>query len=337
MTSLTRFPRFLIWIASAVLVRAEDVALYATPAADHQPISYVSATSSAVEKATPVLEAEKKAQGWFWAEYSGAFDGYVEARDLDDSRHPKMGAIVYVEPRGDAPIITTIESGDRGAAVEPSNRGGFSRVSLNKRVGVYFNRGAGYSPPPAPRPTPRAQASTVAPTPTPTPRVQPAPVIATPPPAAKPVESAPPATTPPRAQVRPAPAPAPTPAPVPAPAAPREASNPPRELPPRGLPPPVTVSKHPVAAPTTIIDNSITLRGILAQSKRQWLIVNPPQPFVLRDVDGERIAWVDLSEAVFARPLPDLLGHEVILYGEWKQVDGQTEMVLLTRHVRPAL
>jgi hypothetical protein len=372
MTLFSRIFCCLFGVFAGSVAQAQRTALYVAPAADHRPIAQVSPTSSALDKATPVLEAAKKAEGWFWAEYSGPFEGFIEERDLGPDERPGLGAIVFAEPRTDAPIITTVEQGDRGALAGETAVGGFIRISLNKKIGVYYNerlapapaavatpaRQAEPSPPPSPRAQVRerttpsgaeesANASGVVPPPV-MGRGTPPPARQTPPPSAPPagrstvtLPEAPPVSAPPVSAPPPRiPAPAPRTESPPPPAPVRETASPARPTRDRvpGEPVPrVTVYERPIGPEPTVLEKSVNLRGILRQSKRRWLVVTPPQPYELVTVDGDRIAYLDLSRAVFNRPLPDLLDREVSVFGEFKLVDGRNEMVLITRNLRLAL
>ncbi|MFP4540037.1 MAG: hypothetical protein ACLFR7_00280 [Opitutales bacterium] len=86
----------------------------------------------------------------------------------------------------------------------------------------------------------------------------------------------------------------------------------------------------------SVPDTSITLRGSLQSAGRRLLFFSPPHPYVLRDAQGNRIAWLDLEGAVLARPLPQMLDTEVFVYGEWRQREGSDTMILAGRTVRPA-
>ena len=82
MTLLNRIFCFSTWVLAAHLVSAQTLPIYVAPTTDHAPVARASVSGNAIAKATPVLEASKKAQGWFWAEYSGPFEGYIASRDL---------------------------------------------------------------------------------------------------------------------------------------------------------------------------------------------------------------------------------------------------------------
>lgn len=347
MTLLNRIFCFSIWVFAAQIVSAQTLPIYVAPSTDHVPVARTSISGQAIAKATPVLEAAKKADGWFWAEYTGPFEGYVSSRDFGSGDRPRAGSIVYAEARLNSPVVTTVEEGDRGSLAERTSDGQFMRVSLNKTIGVYFNaKLSGVAPPkiekaqirrstpytyqaPAPvvQPPPvvasapvvvQPKSEKVSPPPQPTPR-------ATPPPQPKtPIRQTPPpepATTPatpfvetPQPQVRPVVTPAP--------------ATRPRKV------PEIQVNERKIPLPPVVIENSITLSGKLVQTKRRWLLIKPETDYMLIDAEGDRIAWIELDGAVLSRPLPDLLGTAVTVYGEWRKRDNDSRVILQARSLR---
>jgi len=346
MTLLTRIPFCLSALLLAVSARAQEIPLYAAAVADHRPVAVVAVPGPSVTKSTPVLDAAKKAEGWYWAEYSGPFEGFVKDDALAGGE-PSPGMVIYAEPRATAPVITSFRKGDQLTISSAPATNGYLQVALEKTIGVYFNPDleipavfaedpVADSSPPVPEPEPVPVEPEAEPT------VEPPPVIAPavePPPA---VEPTPEPVEPERSQMVLAPSPTANPAPAPAttPAPPHStspaaspAAAPSRRVEPA---PKLRIREQPIPPPPGSIDNSVTLRGTLAQAGRRWIFFAPKHEYVLLDGDGDRIAWIDLDAAVLARPLPELLNVEVTVYGEFKKIDGETEMVLLCRNVRPA-
>lgn len=321
MTSPIRIFRFLPLILSALVAQGQQIALFVDPTDDHRPIAYCALNSDALDKATPVLETARTAQGWFWAEYSGPFEGFIEAADLGTDDRPKKGAVVYSEPNRNAPIVTTIEDRDRGVLSSPNGQVDFIAVPLNKTIGIYFNMELRNSAPstPAARPQVREAPPVIATSSAP----PPPPVVQPPPP--RQVVPTPVADTQPTSE-----------------ASLRSdhmliaESSGSSTKPPQKRSSKVEIIEREITRSTPVSNNSITLRGVLAQSKQRWFLFSPPTAYRLLDANGGRIAWIELDDAILARPLIQLLDHDVILYGEWTRVGDDSTLVLHCRSVRLA-
>lgn len=318
----------------------QEVSLFAQPDETTTPVANVELSAGAVENQTPVVNPQKQAVGWYWGQYTGPFRGFVRSGDLGTQERPPLGTLVFAAPDESSAVITSISEGDDSGPFA-SHNSNFYEVTLNKRIGVYVNPSlSAQSLDVVQRPPERIQVLDPAENtgalsrgPDTPPRYH----------ATLPSSDSGTATTASDDSILDAEteaaeeglagsAPA-TPPSIPSPA---ETTAPPADTPAHAesLPPPPTATQPPPIP--TASDTSITLKGELAESRRGFLILRSPYPYQIRDIDGNRIAWVDLSRAILSRPLPELLNATVTVYGEWKSSEDEAEMVLEVRTIRPS-
>ena len=96
--------------------------------------------------------------GWMAIELPGPFDGYVQNRDIAKSLDVRDGASIYLAPKPEAGVLTTIEKGDKTNIT--GLHGKWTQISLQKKITGYI-RLAGEAP--YVQPAPLATAAIAAP------------------------------------------------------------------------------------------------------------------------------------------------------------------------------
>lgn len=143
---------------------AETTAVHAKADASSAPIGFISAGTE------PTLAVAAAPAGWQAVELTGPHEVFVQNKDILKNLDVKPGAVYRVQPKIDAPALTTAEQGDPVEII--GLRGKWTQVRLNRKI-VGFIVGTT-----APQPA----VARAVPTPTPTPAVNrplaPAPVSA---------------------------------------------------------------------------------------------------------------------------------------------------------------
>lgn len=275
----------------ATSAQAMPVSLYASPNEASRLIAVAELGSSSIKHSQPVFELP----GWNFAAYTGPITGYLYVEDVDASGVPIQGAPLLLEPDYDAESIASIFPDDE-ISIQPSTTPDFYLVTFQSSVGLYYQDNQGFETVEVVDVVGTVEAETpIAPVATYVPTA----------PAAAPAQAAPaqaaPAATPAAAPAAAAPAPVVTPRPAPAPVA------------------PATARQSPV-----LVDTSFTLRGTLESKTSSFYFFSPRHSYQLKDDEGARIAWLELDDAVLARPLSSLIGQEVVIYGDRKtRADGK--------------
>lgn len=124
--------------------------------------------------------------------------------------------------------------------------------------------------------------------------------------------------------------------PPPAPAAVRPEASPRASAPPP--PPPPPVESRPAVVPPVGTGSgerlSVDVEGYFRRSSPR-LLVPAPQPYELVNVDGERLAYVDIGPMVGPWPVSDFLDTWVVVHGTKERSPRLGDVILRARTIRP--
>ena len=149
-------------LAAAPLM--ETTAIHAQPDAATPAIGYLKAGTD------PAAAANTTApQGWMAIELPGPHEAYVNNNDFSKSLDIHPGAVIRLMPKADAPVLTTMQEGDKAEIT--GLRSGWTQIKLSKTVIGYINVGGSPSAPRA------AGTPAMPPAPLPMAAGQPAPLI----------------------------------------------------------------------------------------------------------------------------------------------------------------
>ena len=125
-------------LAAAPLM--ETTAIHAQPDAATSAIGYLKAGTE------PTAAANTTApQGWMAIELPGPHEAYVSNNDFSKSLDIHPGAVIRLMPKADAPILTTMQEGDKTEIT--GLRSGWTQIKLSKTVIGYINVGGSSSAP----------------------------------------------------------------------------------------------------------------------------------------------------------------------------------------------
>jgi hypothetical protein len=137
-------------LAAAPLM--ETTAIHAQPDAATPAIGYLKAGTE------PTAVANTTApQGWMAIELPGPHEAYASNNDFSKSLDIHPGAAIRLMPKADAPILTTMQEGDKTEIT--GLRSGWTQIKLSKTVIGYINVGGSSSAPRAAPPAPLAMAT----------------------------------------------------------------------------------------------------------------------------------------------------------------------------------
>jgi hypothetical protein len=144
-------------LAAAPLM--ETTAIHAQPDAATPAIGYLKAGTEATAAANASAP-----QGWMAIELPGPHEAYVNNNDFSKSLDVHPGAAIRLMPRADAPILTTMQEGDKTEIT--GLRSGWTQIKLSKTVIGYIDVGgsssaprAAAAPPPIVPPAPLTMAA----------------------------------------------------------------------------------------------------------------------------------------------------------------------------------
>ena len=125
-------------LAAAPLM--ETTAIHAQPDAATPAIGYLKAGTE------PTAAANTTApQGWMAIELPGPHEAYVNNNDFGKSLDIHPGAAIRLMPKADAPVLTTMQEGDKTEIT--GLRSGWTQIKLSKAVIGYINVGGSSSAP----------------------------------------------------------------------------------------------------------------------------------------------------------------------------------------------
>ena len=125
-------------LAAAPLM--ETTAIHAQPDAATPAIGYLKAGTD------PAAAANTTApQGWMAIELPGPHEAYASNNDFSKSLDIHPGAVIRLMPKADAPVLTTMQEGDKTEIT--GLRSGWTQIKLSKTVIGYINVGGSPSAP----------------------------------------------------------------------------------------------------------------------------------------------------------------------------------------------
>ncbi len=119
-------------LAAAPLM--ETTAIQTQPEASAPVIGYLKAGSEPVPASGVTAPA-----GWMAVEFPGPHEAYVNNNDFSKSLDVHPGAAVRMQPRADAPVLTTMQDGDKTEIT--GLRSGWTQIRLLKTVTGYIRIG----------------------------------------------------------------------------------------------------------------------------------------------------------------------------------------------------
>jgi hypothetical protein len=130
----TKLALFATWLAAAASLAAAP--LTATTAVQTRPddaapvVSYLKAGTEPTPAATAALA--NTPAGWMAVDLAGPFEAYVENKEIGKGLDVRPGASIYLQPKLDSGVLTTMEKGDK---VEITGlRGKWTQVHVDKRT-----------------------------------------------------------------------------------------------------------------------------------------------------------------------------------------------------------
>jgi hypothetical protein len=233
----------------------ETTAIHAQPDAATPAIGFLKAGTEPAAAAQVTAPA-----GWMAVELPGPHEAYVSNNDFSKSLDIHSGAAIRLNPKADAPVLTTKQEGDK---VEITGlRSGWTQIKLSRTVIGYIQVGGVSSALPA--------------------AAAPAPIMA------------PPAPVPAAGQFAPVPGSGPV----------------------AGLP-------H-------------TFQGMFVATKRLLLVgPRPDYGYQLNDVDGRRIAFLDVAKVLSTEKMELYLDHLVTVSGVLKQTYNGKNLVIEVNSLEP--
>jgi len=112
----------------------ETTAIQSQPDAAAPAIGYLKAGAEPVPAA-----AVAAPPGWMAVEFAGPHEAYVSNNDFSKSLDVHPGAAVRLQPRADAPVLTTMQDGDKSEIT--GLRTGWTQIKLFKTVTGYIKTG----------------------------------------------------------------------------------------------------------------------------------------------------------------------------------------------------
>jgi hypothetical protein len=134
----TKLALFATWLAATASLAAAP--LTATTAVQTRPddaapvVSYLKAGTEPTPAATAVLA--NTPAGWMAVDLVGPFEAYVENKEIGKGLDVRPGASIYLQPKLDSGVLTTMEKGDK---VEITGlRGKWTQVHVDKKLIGYI-------------------------------------------------------------------------------------------------------------------------------------------------------------------------------------------------------
>ena len=134
---MARIVTFVLLLTCPLLFGASNVELFLEPDRATDVLAEVASDDDQLARAEPVLDEERRAEGWYWFEYDGTVTGYVANEDIGKDLQVNPGALVYLRPSRTSPVLAMIQAGDE---TELISAGDWVRLRFSKVVPVYFQR-----------------------------------------------------------------------------------------------------------------------------------------------------------------------------------------------------
>ena len=297
-------------VLSSAALHGQDVILRLAPTDAAPIIARIGWDTPEVQAARPVLEADKARNGWKWIEHTATLDGYIPTSSLSKNFEIALHTHVRAAPKTNAPILTSVQANDRIQITASNDQ--WSTVRFRKAVPVYFRQHT----------LPNYTADQVP--------GHALPSRTTIDPYAKTTNINPKAMKPENVKWRAAPAGTPDPV------RPKRQELIPRRAPPSSImtgSADLEESELPQAPKVTSDAPIRNVNGILV---REITNSGPRYPIRLKRRDGQRIAYVDMSQ-VFISDLRPFLSKYVQIIGEVRPVvPGSQDLIIQARTIRVA-
>ncbi|MDX2111711.1 MAG: hypothetical protein SFY80_15875 [Verrucomicrobiota bacterium] len=108
----------------------------------------------------------------------------------------------------------------------------------------------------------------------------------------------------------------------------------PPPLRPAGVQPPTRPNQAAVPSGTPAEGLAMDFIGVLQRARPIALVMDPPFPHELIGPDGERVAYVDFSQALISQPLDTYLGKRVTIYGNRSTIKDGDKLVIKAHNIR---
>ena len=134
---MVRITSLVLLLVCPLFLGASNVQLYLEPDLATDVLAELAPDDGQLALAEPVLDEERRAEGWYWFEYDGTVMGYVENEQIGKDLQVNPGALVYLRPSRTSPILAMIQAADK---TELISAGDWVRIRFSKVVPVYFQR-----------------------------------------------------------------------------------------------------------------------------------------------------------------------------------------------------
>ena len=301
--SIRLFIAAALWSAGSFAIAQSGIPVYLEPNAASTPVATLDPNQSGAIDSLPVMDDEKAQEGWMFTEYFGTFVGFVDPGSVRKDLSLTDNVPAFLRPDRNSPVLALIQDTDETNVIRVGTD--WAEVEFKKLVPVYYQ-------------DPAFLAS-----------LQPDPVII---PGPQPDEpdliSADPDTP---VQVDPV-------SRTTDPGTPIEELEPIRTSPePRETLPPVLSSGEDDQTPTAprgapAVDVPRSIQGKLQRASRIFGF-KPKFQYEIRTGTNDRLAWIDLSD-VLVSSLATYMDKEVIIYGEFREVDGSNQPLMVARTIQ---
>ena len=132
---MKRFAILSVLICIPFVSYCETIHLYFEPDSESRVVRELDSSNEQFQKAESVFDAAKLAEGWNWFEYEGSFQGFVKSEEVAKDLEVNIGALVYLRPNSNSPVLSTIEEGDPNRVIRV---GDWMEIEFIKAVPVYF-------------------------------------------------------------------------------------------------------------------------------------------------------------------------------------------------------
>lgn len=328
MKFLTRLA--LVSLLAARPAAAEDVSILLEPSADGT--VYYKESLEAVNKRNPTpYPPGQDVTEWMQLEYPGTYVGHVKPSFVNEDMTVANGAPIHLRPQESSPVLATVDGSFTPQVIELGPN--WATVFYEGDATAYFRW-----PSRRPEPMPVSEMVTVTSAPAEGGEIVAvseseeilAPAAAEP--VAKKASQAPasgPVAVAQSSETKASPAPSPKPAPAPV------ASDPP-ELEPMAAAPRRTLPTSPPPPPFTSEQVTRVWEGKLVRNRGLSKLFGKDYPYYLENAAGDRIAYVDFSEALLFQPIENYWDANVIINGTAEKLVDSTPVLIKVRVIRPA-
>lgn len=136
MTALLRILTLTLSLSLASSGFGQDILLRLNAQIDAPILGSLPADSPTIQSASPVLEADKAADGWMWTEFTSTMEGYISTASMGKNFTPGPDSMVRAAPSQAAPILTTYAANDDFEFIR--KEGDWATFRFTKPVPAYF-------------------------------------------------------------------------------------------------------------------------------------------------------------------------------------------------------